>query len=65
MEMDLYGTIFEGGTEGQIQSSVDLDPPSKVTLVTKDSLKMQHDMGRADVANVKRKGNNLVVVDGE
>ena len=64
MEMDLYGTIFEGTVYGDhTKSGGDLDP-TKVTLSNKDSLKLQHNMERAGVATIKRQGNNLVV-DGE
>ena len=64
MEMDLYGTIFEGTDYGdQIKSGEDLDP-TKVTLSNKDSLEMQQNMERAEVANIKKQENNFVV-DGE
>ena len=64
MEMDLYGTIFEGTVYGdQTKSGGDLDP-TKVTLSDKDSLEMQQNMERAEVANIKRQENNFEV-DGE
>ena len=68
MEMDLYGTIFEGTVYGDqtksgTKSGGDLDP-TKVTLSNKDSLETQQNMERAEVANIKRQENNFVV-DGE
>ena len=64
MEMDLYGAIFEGTDYGdQIESDVDLDL-TNITLANKDSLKMQQNMAKADVATIKTKLNNLVL-DGE
>ena len=57
MDMDLYGTIFEGTDYGdQTKSGEDLDP-TKVTLSYKDSLEMQQNMERAE--------ENNLVVDGE
>ena len=64
MEMDLYGTIFEGTVYGdQTKSGEDFDP-TKVTLSNKDSLETQQIMERAEVANIKRQENNFEV-DGE
>ena len=64
MEMDLYGAIFEGTDYGdQIESDVTLDL-TNITLANKNPRKMQQNMAKADVANIKTKLNNLVV-DGE
>ena len=64
MEMDLYGAIFEGTDyEDQIESDVDLDL-TNITLANKDSLKMQQNLAKVAVANIKTKQNNLVL-DGE